>query len=447
MKKFLNISLLTLVALSALTLGSCKNEIDEIFDADAVARLDEARATFTDILTSNGGKWQLEYYANSDEPGYVYLMTFRTDGSVTISGKNVWIGYVEGESLAIPTYGSATSLWEVIADNGPVLSFNSFNKYFHLFADPEDIPSLSDEDTDETGYGHEGDYEFDLMKYSNDTLYITGKKYGIDMIMTRVDGGIDDEVYMNEVVAMADSFFNAKIPQVYINLPNDVRWIVKNGASSILKMFREGDDEISTAEYHNVIITHDGLSFMNPITLDGYTIKNFIRQADGSLLCRDDQQTTMTADDLNNVFMIPTFKWKGDLNQMGGVFASMKAQLETELNAYGGRKLTAMFIAYDPAVEAYGITFDCLYKKQTFHPTYYLKAEPIGENQLRFTYTGEANAAGTLYAAEDKCPVLNTFLSTLSNTTFTLNTSSLLAPVDMKLVDSGNSANYMYFTL
>ena len=34
MKKFLNISLLSLVALATLSLSSCKNEIDEIFDED-----------------------------------------------------------------------------------------------------------------------------------------------------------------------------------------------------------------------------------------------------------------------------------------------------------------------------------------------------------------------------------------------------------------------------
>ena len=436
MKKFLNISLLSLVALSSLTLGSCKNEIDEIFDEDAVARLAKAQSEYIDILTSNGGKWQLEYYANSDEPGYVYLMTFRTDGSVTISGKNQWIGFVEGESLSIPTYGSQTSLWEVITDNGPVLSFNSFNKYFHVFADPEDIPSLSDEDTDETGYGHEGDYEFDLMRYSNDTLYIAGKKYGIDMIMTRVDANVDDHVYMDEVVAMADSFFNAKIPQVYINLPNDTRWIVKNGATSLLKMFREGADEISTAETHNVIITHDGLSFMTPITLDGYTIQNFIRQADGSLLCRDDNTTTITADDLNKVFMIPTFEWKADTTQLGGAFAQEINTLRTQLNAYGKRKLVSLQLSYDNAQSCYALAFGCLYQKKTFYPTYYVTIEQVGDNQIKFNYAGQMNDAGSVYG--DKCPALYEFVNTLNGNTFTLTTSSLLAPVDMKMADGGN---------
>ena len=99
MKKFLNISLLALVAISSLMLGSCKNEVDEIFDEDAVARLEKAKADYIDILTSNGGKWQMEYYANSEEPGYIYLMTFKKDGSVTISGKNQWIGLIQGQNF------------------------------------------------------------------------------------------------------------------------------------------------------------------------------------------------------------------------------------------------------------------------------------------------------------------------------------------------------------
>lgn len=446
MKKFLNISLLSLVAFSALTLGSCKNEVDEIFDEDAVSRLEKAQKDYYQILTDKGGKWQMEYYANSDEPGYIYLMTFKTDGSVTISGKNEWIGRVMGESLNVSTYGSEVSLWDVITDNGPVLSFNSYNRFFHLFASPEDIPSTDTEAPDETGYGHEGDYEFDLMRYSGDTLYVTGKKYGIDMIMTRVDAGVDDAVYMNEVDSMKTLFFNSRIPQVYINLPNGIRWIVKDGASSILKMFREGDDEISTSEYHNVIITHDGLSFMNPITLDGYVIKNFIRQADGSLLCRDDNETTMTADNLSNVFAIQTFVWKAETEQMGGTFAEALNAVKNELAAYESRTLTGLQISYDskktPA--SYQVIFSCKKGKNTFNPKFYVNYDLVGESQIKITYTGEADAAGVIYG--EKCPSMLSFIQLLGST-LNMSTSSLLAPVDMTLSDSSNASNYTYWKL
>ena len=55
MKKFLNISLLALVALTSFSLTSCLHEMDEVFDEDAVIRMDKAMAEYEDILTSNGG--------------------------------------------------------------------------------------------------------------------------------------------------------------------------------------------------------------------------------------------------------------------------------------------------------------------------------------------------------------------------------------------------------
>ena len=454
MKKILNISLLTLVALSALSLSSCKNEIDNIFDEDAVTRLDKAKAEYSDILTDKGGKWQLEYFANSNEQGYIYLMTFSKDGSVTISGNNKWINYIQSGSMNTPAYGSAVSMWEVIADNGPVLTFNTYNKYFHLFADPYDIPSVggasSDDDINENGYGHEGDYEFDIMKYSGDTIYLTGKKPTradrfLNMIMTRVDASVDDEVYMNEVVAMADSFFNSKVNQVYINLPNGVRWIVKNGATSILKMFREGADEISTAETHNIIITHDGLSFMDPVTLDGYLVKNFIRQADGSLLCRDDHQTTMTADVLSSIFKTQSFVWRSEPSKMGGSFADMINAIVDELKAYNKSSLGYVQFAYDQDLATYTVSFNVKKGSVKYNPTYYVTLDTTGDTQVRFSVAAEGDRYGEVYA--NNCPTIRQFVNAFGTSAYDLTANSLLAPVNMKMTQSGNSANYIIWIL
>ena len=432
-----------------LSLYSCKNEIDNIFDEDAIARLDKAKAEYTNILTDQGGKWQLEYYANSNEQGYIYLMTFAKDGSVTISGNNKWINYVKTGTNNTPAYGSEVSMWEVIADNGPVLSFNTYNKYFHIFADPYDIPSLggatSDDDVNENGYGHEGDYEFDIMKYSGDTLYLTGKKYNLNMIMTRVPASVDDEVYMNEVVAMADSFFNAKVPHVYINLPNGIRWIVKNGATSILKMFREGDDEISTAETHNVIITHDGLSFMDPQTLDGYTIQNFIRQPDGSLLCRDDNQTTMTADPLNVVLSNPNLVWRTPFQPVGGRYSELVSQLANELKAYNKSTLQYAQIAYDTDKSCYALSFNIKKGSVKYNPTYYLTMDISGETQVKFNVAAEGDKMGETYAS--KCPAIRAIVDALGAGTLNLTANSLLAPVNITTAESGNTNNFLVWNL
>ena len=163
MKKIFNISVMLLAL--ALTTTSCfKNEEDDIFDKSAADRLEAAIKDYSDVLTSQGGKWAMEYFASTEEPGYVYVMDFKKDGSVLITGANKWV------AIETATYDpkrvtfdpkSERSMWQVIADNGPVLSFNTYNKLFHLFANPEDVPGTEE---DENGYGHDGDYEFDLMR-------------------------------------------------------------------------------------------------------------------------------------------------------------------------------------------------------------------------------------------------------------------------------------------
>ena len=432
MKKFLNISLLSIVALSCLSLASCKNEVDNIFDEDAVIRLDKKKAEYVNILTSNGGKWQLEYFANTEEQGYIYLMTFSTDGSVTISGANKWINYIQSGQQNKAAFGSAVSMWDVIADNGPVLTFNTYNPYFHLFADPYDIPSsgsaASDKDINETGYGHEGDYEFDIMNYSGDTLYLCGKKYELNMIMTRVDANVNDEVYMNEVVALADSFFNAKVPSVYINLPNGVRWIVKDGATSILKMFREGSDEISTSEKHNVIITHDGLSFMDPITLDGYVLKNFIRQPDGSLLCRDDNETTMTADHLSYLFVNDALVWRSDFKSVGGKYAELAARIADDLKEYNKSTFQYAQVSYDLTLQQYTLVFNVKKGSVKYNPTFFLTLKSASDDKVTFSVAPEGDRYGEVYATN--CPSIREFVQTF-NQTMTLTANSLLAPTVM----------------
>ena len=74
-----------------------------------------------------------------------------------------------------------------------------------------------------------------------------------------------------------------------------------------------------------------------------------------------------------------------------------------------------------------------------------MTGEAVGDNQIRFSYTGEGDAASTVYS--QRCPSMLSIMDAISKTTFTLTTSSLLAPVDMKLTDSSSAANYMVWKL
>ncbi|MBR3102118.1 MAG: DUF4302 domain-containing protein [Muribaculaceae bacterium] len=454
MNKLYHISVLLLMAVLMFSTSCLKTEEDDIFDKSAASRLDDVRDSYTNILTEKGGKWQMEYFTTDEEPGYVYLMTFQKDGSVTISGKNVWISRVDDVSAITPSFGSETSLWEVITDNGPVLSFNSYNRFFHLFADPEDIPSTDEGDTDEQGYGHSGDYEFDLMKYSGDTLYLEGKKYGNNIIMTRLEPSIEDQTYMDDVVALADSFFNAKIPQTFITLPNDRRFVVTNGASLILSMYPEDGDWVSQTETYSAIITPSGLNFMNPVRLYAdkdstsyYDVQHFVRQADGSLLCRENNQVKFTADTLSKIMAGQSFKWRMVENGYAGDLEDFISIFEAGLKAYNKATLRYKYfdISYVAAQETFTFTFAVRANGRNSTCNLYLDVERVSDNQVRFVFNGEGDSNAKVYL--QRVEALQDFCNYLSSTTFEIRPNSLLSPTEVRLVSADDDVTALTLIL
>ena len=444
MKKLYKFSAIAAVLMSA-SLASCNHEEADIFDQNAAHRTEEARKMYKEILLDKGGKWQMEYFTTEKEHGYVYLFTFRNDGTVTISGNNEYITKLTNIDSNVPSYGSETSMWTILSDNGPVLSFNSYNTIFHLFATPEDIPGT---ERDEQGYGHSGDYEFDLMKFSNDTLYLEGKKNGAEIIMTRIAPETDDKTYLNEVVALADSFFNAKVPAVYVNLPGGYRHVVLDGATQLPKFYPETGDYITEYVGRNAIITHDGFTLGKPLTLrdsiDGndYTIQHFIRQKDGSLLCTDDNRITITADALNKVVGDERLLWRVNAADCKGELGTAFAGLNTGFKAYNGSSLVHFNIGLN-VLNNTKSPYTMVVRIKTKRGSYLNMSVPytveyIGKDEIKFVLGEMDNNMKTFI---DKVPAFKTMMNKLASSTFKCSSNSLIAPVNMVLTDSGDASS------
>ncbi len=444
MKKLYKFSAIAAVLMSA-SLASCNHEEADIFDQNAAHRTEEARKMYKEILLDKGGKWQMEYFTTEEEHGYVYLFTFRNDGTVTISGNNEYITKLTNIDSNVPSYGSETSMWTILSDNGPVLSFNSYNTIFHLFATPEDIPGT---ERDEQGYGHSGDYEFDLMKFSNDTLYLEGKKNGAEIIMTRIAPETDDKTYLNEVVALADSFFNAKVPAVYVNLPGGYRHVVLDGATQLPKFYPETGDYITEYVGRNAIITHDGFTLGKPLTLrdsiDGndYTIQHFIRQKDGSLLCTDDNRITITADALNKVVGDERLLWRVNAADCKGELGTAFAGLNTGFKAYNGSSLVHFNIGLN-VLNNTKSPYTMVVRIKTKRGSYLNMSVPYtveytGKDEIKFVL-GEMDSNMKTFI--DKVPAFKTMMNKLASSTFKCSSNSLIAPVNMVLTDSSDASS------
>ena len=198
MKKIFCISL---ILASALAFSSCVKEEEDIFDKSAAERLNEASDLYSSRLMASPNGWAMQLYPTTQNEypygnGYLLLCRFNADHSVNVSMDNVF---------SDNKYAEDTSLWEVLTDNGPVLSFNSYNKCLHAFSDPYDLPFTGDKDNtiNETGTGAEGDYEFIIVDAPEDASYmmLKGKKRGTYNLLTPIEVGVDYKEYLADVKA------------------------------------------------------------------------------------------------------------------------------------------------------------------------------------------------------------------------------------------------------
>lgn len=441
MKKFLcNIS-----ALMTLLLGftACApTEVDDVFDESAAVRLDKAIVTYRSYFADKGGKWVMQYFCNENEPGYAFVVTFSDNGSVTVAGDNKYIG----------GYRSDVSLWDIVADNGPVLTFNTYNRVLHTFSDPADIPDTGD--TRETGRGHEGDYEFMVMATTDNSCVLRGKKTGYTIIMNRLDSGIDDQEYMTAVTNRINSSFSSEIDSLYLETGAGVRFVVKNAASQVMSFYPYGKDAVTFNEKQNCVVTPGGIRFLHPLDFvqdhdrqQEIAIQNFAFQPDGTLLCTDDGKTRIVADPLATIFTNGV-TWNTAKETLGGNFLTLYEQIEQEIpvvfknSRFGGfsltfnkktEKMTMLFLSGRNAKTAGNIYFDLnRVDDNTFRLSIDTSNNDYGDNNGRQHYT--------------KVESFKKLVDLLTSTDFTLSADNVMCPNPMKATSKANADDVMTLT-
>ena len=185
MRKFL---LYIMGVISMLSFQSCLHDDKELFDESAAERLEHATEETKQILESSTSGWAFQYYLGDEytSGGCTYLVKFK-DGKADVA-----LDLVDD-----PTDITHSS-YDVVKDQGPVLTFNTYNEWMHYFANPK---------SDGTTNG--GDFEFTVMKISNDTIDLKGRTTGNKMRMVRLPENTDWSTYFNAIYDFEDNMFDS----------------------------------------------------------------------------------------------------------------------------------------------------------------------------------------------------------------------------------------------
>lgn len=302
----------------------------------------------------------MEYFSNEEEPGYLFVMKFDKDGSVNISANHKWIGN---------SFRQETSLWKMIADNGPVISFNSYNTLFHIFSDPANITGQeapkgeSGEDINETGFGHEGDYEFQVLEVSEDrnTIRLLGKKRYYHIYLRRLDASTDVQAFMDSYKEMETNLFSKEMSTLILKDSDGERYIVGGGSTGIMSIYPEAGDPVDQTRTSNFIVTPTGIRFLNPFTFvnaagDEKTISEFKLVGNGSLVNVEDENCILNAGSFVEYTYNNLRNWKIDTKTVDGSIKTALDELNEELKtlySYKSAGVNEMSFDYDAAKKSY----------------------------------------------------------------------------------------------
>ena len=273
-------------------LSSCLSEEKNLFPESAALRSNHAIENTKQILISpsNNNGWVMEYFPNNATEGYTFLMNFNSNTFATIAAKNKYT----------PNYTTDESAFNVIGDNGPVLTFNTYNRVFHIFSDPKDPQGGSGLD----GIGLLGDYEFIVMNITNDLLTLKGKKRATEIIMYPLAKGQNWKTYFDILDKMDASLFNPKLPVMLTMKANtgDSIYYLTNGSNHIFtaRTQREIDTE-DAGRNIPFIITDYGLRFAQPFIMGEDTVQTFRLSDDKNKLVCIDKGKNATISALNPV--------------------------------------------------------------------------------------------------------------------------------------------------
>lgn len=435
---------------------SCSREEDEIFDQSAAERLSAAESADYELLCSATNGWEMLYFPSNTERGYNFLMKFELGNKVTIAARNQNTG---------DAYMEETSAFDVIGDNGPVLTFNTYNSLFHRYSDPN--PNPSDPNQVDLGRGSNGDYEFKIMSASSDVIVLRGKKHGMEVYMYPLADDVSWTQYFDDVYAMHDKIFNSKIPELWLTLADGVRFSIGDGwddeyypndaqtisvqrdfvTDQVMGLLPEGGDpEIQTTSL-SYIVTRNGIRWAHTFPGDTITTtpaREFVMNDEGTYLVSTDfggedctAGATIKAPSLADLF--PLSSWSLDVTSMTGNIA---AAYQTFIDGFNSSALAA----YDLFGISFGVSSGNPALCVTFGPNetsvltanFYYTYTVAEDGSMTFAFDGQDNNGGVVI---NNVPQMADFITILESTTFSLSSSSELNPTRI-MFGSGNNGNF-----
>lgn len=435
------ISYLFALLVSFIAFNACTSDVDNYFPESAPERATKTVAEVKKILQEAPNGWRMEYYGDMTYGGYNVLCQFKGD-SVQIAsekaGKNHEAGLDASGNLI-----SETSLahYSVNQSMGVVISFDTFNKLFHYFADPKN------EDYGEAGTGFGGDFEFRVLKYSPDSIQLQGLKHGDRIMLYPMKADMDWASYLKEVENVKNYMASSSYTLLADN--DTLAEVTQYGDyHSLIFQYPDSTGEMKVYAYP-YIITPEGYKFYREIEIGGKKFTNFSKDfndaTDERFYPQGDPSICLETVVPPVVDAFQKGQWFFSASKVSpeseGAWNDFMEAIKTAANGKEAILYQAMIGTYNNKFGFHAwLSSDYLYVELTIRDP----NEEGNEIALQYNRNSPTNKAAQVFMKSYKLtPVLKTFSALNNKLRLTLETDNPRKPTYMKLIQVKKPENVL----
>lgn len=323
----------TMLIAVAVTATSCTFEQEDFFDESAALRITKTNEKIQNRLVEQSADekhgWVIQYFvAGTDTwegPGFNLFGQFYNNGSVKLAGNHQYLRNGNANK-----YTEAFSTYEMLAEEGPVLSFNTWNDILTVFEDPVD-PTKAPGNLINNGEGMYGDHNLVLKELNDDDMIFRGERHAAQTRFLPCDRPWED--YIADTETMKSYITNSAINSYYVvNEASDTLYFVglRNGRFNFCERVEDPLSVTSLA----CVFTPQGFRTEKEQTFGENVFQEFTIAEDSTCLVNADGNIKVIACWDNYIINHVAPLWPLDVELFSAEQQSLYEQIDKDFKVY-----------------------------------------------------------------------------------------------------------------
>ena len=399
--------------------GCSQFQEDDFFDESASLRIQHFNEQLQSRLvaqSSNGNYgWVIQYFVASEIEGFNLFGRFYDNGKVTLASDHRFL-----RNGNAGKYTEHSSFYEIVSEEGPVLSFNTWNDILTVFVDPVN-PSYAPSTIVSDGEGLSGDQNLVFNGFDNNNIKFRGERHSARVRFVPCDRPWQD--YINDTKETWNFITNNTITSYYVVCGTDTLYF-KNLRGGVITYCERINEPLFPSTI-NCVFTPKGFYLQHRDSIKGTSFQEFSLIEDKTCLLSENDSVQVIPTWDTYIVNVRSTTWNFEQDKLSAEQKSLLEQINTELNAfnknYSFAKVGLGRSSGSGAVKGLVVTFYTNAAKTktntaglsltTNRPTY---------GQMQIVYGGDAEVIdknlSTIGAKSNTEALMRKFAATLSGT-------------------------------